>query len=339
MNQAKSRNSEVAVPLGNTGPGVRAEMDGDLRRRLQWFGGWVGLLLVLFAWPLWELAKLAKADLHSHTVLVPVIVGYLVWNDRGRLSGGGGGSVGWALGFGLLGAGLALLGVGWVWDPRVLGPEGAVTLQMLALGTLVVAGGLAIFGTATMRAVAFPAAFFVFMAPLPLHVADWLEDGLKLASAEVTAWFFEWAGIPFLRDGTLFRLPVITLEVARECSGIRSSYVLLMTSLVAVHLFLRSPWRQALLVGLVIPLGIVRNAFRILVLGWLCVNYGREMIHTWIHHRGGPVFFLLSLGPLFLLLWWLRRGEERARGAGGEPRSGGNPMRDGGSTERGDFAS
>jgi len=33
------------------------------------------------------------------------------------------------------------------------------------------------------------------------------------------------------------------------------------------------------------------------------------VIHSVIHHRGGPLFFVLSLIPLFLLLLWLRRGD------------------------------
>ena len=45
------------------------------------------------------------------------------------------------------------------------------------------------------------------------------------------------------------------------------------------------------------------------VIGLLCVEVGPQMIHSVIHHRGGPLFFALSLIPLFLLLWWLRRGE------------------------------
>jgi exosortase/archaeosortase family protein len=56
----------------------------------------------------------------------------------------------------------------------------------------------------------------------------------------------------------------------------------------------------------------LRNGFRILVIGLLCVNVGPQMIHSVIHRRGGPVFFVLSLIPLLLLLWWLRRGEIRA---------------------------
>jgi hypothetical protein len=31
------------------------------------------------------------------------------------------------------------------------------------------------------------------------------------------------------------------------------------------------------------------------------------MIDSPIHHKGGPLFFALSLIPLYLLLWWLRR--------------------------------
>jgi exosortase/archaeosortase family protein len=109
----------------------------------------------------------------------------------------------------------------------------------------------------------------------------------------------------------VFVLPGIVLEVAQECSGIRSSWVLLITSLLASQMFLKSPWRRAVLVLFVIPLGIVRNGFRILVIGLLCVHIGPHMIDSVIHHRGGPLFFVLSLGPMFLLLWWLRRHDGR----------------------------
>jgi exosortase/archaeosortase family protein len=87
--------------------------------------------------------------------------------------------------------------------------------------------------------------------------------------------------------------------------------VLFITSLVASHLFLKSPWRRIILVAFVIPLGIVRNAFRILVIGLLCVHIGPHMIDSMIHHQGGPVFFVLSLVPLTLFMAWLRRPEQR----------------------------
>jgi exosortase/archaeosortase family protein len=112
------------------------------------------------------------------------------------------------------------------------------------------------------------------------------------------------------------------LEVAQECSGIRSSWVLFITSLLASNLFLRSTWRRVLLVAFVIPLGVVRNGFRIVVIAILCIEYGPQMIDSMIHHRGGPIFFALSLVPLFALLWWLRAREARFAGLEGKSSTG-----------------
>jgi len=63
----------------------------------------------------------------------------------------------------------------------------------------------------------------------------------------------------------------------------------------------------------VIPLGLLRNGFRILVISLLCVHIGPEMINSLIHRRGGPIFFVASLIPLFVVLWWLRHGEIAAQ--------------------------
>ena len=49
----------------------------------------------------------------------------------------------------------------------------------------------------------------------------------------------------------------------------------------------------------------------VFVIGLLCVHVGPHMVDSMIHRQGGPFFFVLSLFPLFLLLWWLRRQEQR----------------------------
>jgi exosortase C (VPDSG-CTERM-specific) len=266
---------------------------------------------------------MAKTDLHSHTLLIPFISAYLIYVERRRLP------VRYTFSW-LSGLVVAIIAIGLVLAAGMfpaaalaLGHEGPVAMLILGFILLVNAGAFFCFGTTWMRAAAFPMFFLVFLVPLPETIVYHLEHCLKLASAEVAASLFEIARVPVLRDALIFQLPGITLEVAQECSGIRSSYVLFMTSLVAAYLFLRSPWRRILLVTLVIPLGVIRNGFRILVIGWLCVHYGPQMIDTWIHHRGGPVFFVLSLFPLFLLLWWLWRSENGrlATGAAGNPRS------------------
>jgi len=60
-----------------------------------------------------------------------------------------------------------------------------------------------------------------------------------------------------------------------------------MTSILAANLFLKTRWRRFALVAFAIPLAILRNGFRILVIGLLCVNAGPQMIHSLIHRRGG----------------------------------------------------
>ena len=184
-----------------------------------------------------------------------------------------------------------------------------LSLMALSFVCLLAAGGFLFLGRNWMAAAAFPFAFLIFMVPLPESIVYWLETVSKLASAEAAALLFSIAGTPVLRDGTVFQLPGIAIEVAQECSGIRSSWVLFITSVLASFLFLKAPWRRAVVIALVLPLAILRNGLRIFVIGLLCVEIGPQMIHSLIHKQGGPLFFALSLIPLFLLLWWLRKGE------------------------------
>jgi exosortase/archaeosortase family protein len=107
----------------------------------------------------------------------------------------------------------------------------------------------------------------------------------------------------------VFRLPGMSLRVAPECSGIHSTLVLFITSLLAGQVILRQPWRRAVLCLAVLPLALLRNGFRVFVLGQLCIHFGPQMIDSPIHHHGGPLFFVLSLAPFFLLLYFFRKTE------------------------------
>jgi exosortase C (VPDSG-CTERM-specific) len=165
-------------------------------------------------------------------------------------------------------------------------------------------------GKETLQAIAFPIGFLVFMVPIPVFMNNWIVAFLQHGSAATAYGLFRLSGTPVFRYDMEFQLPGFSMEVAPECSGIQSSLVLFLTSLVAGHLFLRTPWKRAVLILAVIPLGILRNGFRIFTIGQLCVRLGPEMIHSPIHLRGGPVFFALSLVPFFLLLIVLWKSDQ-----------------------------
>jgi len=283
--------------------------------RIWGFAGYIAVLLVCLSRPLIALAaSAADSDIHSHILLIPFVSAYLIYIGRRRLTAAFSTSIVWAAGPAFLGA--AALAASFAMRTR-LSLNDDLALVALAVVAFTWAGGFLFLGPRWMGDAAFPMAFLIFMVPLPDGAVEWLETASKLASAEAASMFFALAGTPVFRNGNVFQLPGITIQVAQECSGIHSSWVLFITSLIASHMFLHRTWRRAVLVAFVIPLGILRNGFRILVIGLLCVHIGPRMIDSPIHHRGGPVFFVLSLIPFFLLLWWLRKGEGRAGYTGG----------------------
>jgi exosortase C (VPDSG-CTERM-specific) len=269
-----------------------------------------GLLALGFGLTLLRLMRFAAGDeLHSYFLLVPAMCLYLAWLENGKLPRGATPATIPAVMF--FAAGLAV--TAWHWA----GPRAAVAdnLAQATLGFLLLltGAGFGILGGALMRAVAFPFAMLGFMIPLPDFLRDGVETGLQHGSAMVAGWMFTVSDLPVLQDSVSFRLPGVSLLVAPECSGIHSTMVLLITSLVAGHFFLRAPWKRAVLCLAVLPLALVRNGFRVFVLGELCAHIGPQMLDSPIHHHGGPLFFALSLAPFFLLLYLLRRSERAVK--------------------------
>jgi len=286
------------------------------RKMWRFWGGtcFAVALLASFGQPLLVLINYAaRSQLYSYILLVPFVSAYLLYIRRDQLPKQ------YATDFPFailsLAAGLGVLVFTYWLDfaGRVPADNDRLALLTLAFLCCLAAGGFFFFGRAWMRAAAFPLAYLIFMVPMPDAMADALEIASKSAAAEVANLLFHLSGTPFLRAGAIFQLPNITIEVAQECSGIRSSWVLFMTSILAANLFLKTTWRRFALIAFVIPLGILRNGFRILVIGLLCVNVGPQMIHSLIHRRGGPLFFALSLIPFLVVLWWLRKGDVRSR--------------------------
>jgi len=196
----------------------------------------------------------------------------------------------------------------------------ALALQTAGFLCLAVAGAGWFLGPQVLGRHAFALAFLVFMIPMPTIVENGLEIFFQNTSAEATYWMFQTTGTTVLRTGRTFELPGLTIEVAQECSGIRSSYVLFIVSLLAGYMFLQRRFSRWVLTLFVIPLGIVRNGFRIVTISLLTIHWDPGVIHSPLHHRGGPLFFALSLVPFFAVLWGLRMWERRAES--GERRPG-----------------
>lgn len=307
-NGAAAREPTISVQTGN----ISRSSPLKHRQKSRFLGAacFAVVLAAVFGHPLLTLIKYAaSSQLHSYILLIPFVSAYLLYIRRDQLPKKY--SVDLPLAIVSLAIGLGILIFTYWLDfaGRVLGTPDRLTLLTLSFLCCLAAAGFFFLGRAWMRAAAFPLAYLIFMVPMPNAMADALEQASAAASAEMANLLFHLSGMPFFRVGPVFQLPNITIQVAQECSGIRSSLVLFITSILAANLFLKTPWRRVALIAVVIPLAILRNGFRIFVIGLLCVHLGPQMIHSLIHRRGGPLFFVLSLIPFLFLLWLLRRGD------------------------------
>ena len=268
------------------------------------------LFLATVAWfwqPLVELFSLTQQQEHySHMVLIPWVSLYVLYLDRKAILA----SREWNPWLGSL-----LLGVGalcyWGADAAAWAPD---HLSMTMLAFVVMCWGifLSCFGITLCRKVSFGLLVLLFMVPFPSVLLDAIIGFLQRSSAEVTDLLFSILGIPVFRQGFVFRLSNFTIYVAEECSGIRSALSLFITSFVAGHFFLRSLWGKMGIVAIVIPLAIIKNAFRIVGLA-LLANYVDPtfITNSALHRSGGIPLFFVSLAVLLSLVWLVRRLEKK----------------------------
>jgi len=243
----------------------------------------------------------------SHILLIPVVTLVLIVQQRRSIFE----SVGWdwQAGLGVVAGGLALSWIGF----RFSQPSGALNddlfIPALAIVVLAIGGFVGAFGRTASREALFPLLFLLFMVPIPGLLLRRSVDFLKRGSTEMVAALFTLTGTVYHREGFVFSLPNVVIEVADECSGIRSSLALVMTVLLAGHMFLTSAWKKALLALAVIPLTIVKNGIRIVSLTLLAVHVNPSFLTGQLHHEGGIVFFLLALALLSPLFRLLQRSE------------------------------
>jgi len=184
-----------------------------------------------------------------------------------------------------------------------------LALGMFALVTWWIASVLLCFGTRTFQSFLFPLCFLFLMVPIPDFALGWIVEFLQHQSALAARIMFRAAGVPVTQDGIMLSIPGLDIEVARECSSIRSSLMLVVTTLVLAHLFLRSWWRKALLVAAAIPLSVAKNGLRIVTIAELGTRVDPAFLHGKLHRNGGIIFLGIAVIAVVVLLWILRRTE------------------------------
>ena len=252
-----------------------------------------------------------QSDMYTHILLVmPVSAALIAW-ERRRLRK----MQKWNL---RLGPVILVVGMAIVFCEQLrffwLSSDERLAIQMFALVLAWIGIAVVCFGSQTCRAMLFPLLFLFGLVPIPEAAVNIIISLLQEWSAWSAHALFALFNVPISQQGVQLTVPGLTIEVARECSSIRSTSVLILTAPVLAYVLLRSPWRRVLIIFLAIPLSIAKNGLRIFTIVMLGTKVDSGYLTGKLHQEGGILFFVLTLMVEFAVLLLLRRGEAMPAG-------------------------
>jgi exosortase len=269
---------------------------------------------LLVAWhPLVStLALAARIDEYTHILLiVPISLAFIWagWTSAQTLVAPG-------FGYGsVLLFGAALIAVFSSLHFSWITADARLSIEMLALVTWWIGSFVLCFGARASRAFIFPLLFLFWMVPLPSIVLNEIIGYLQHGSSITARFFFDMARVPVAQNGVMLTIPGLTVEIAKECSSIRSSLLLLITTMVVAQFSLRMPLSKALVIAIAVPLSVAKNGLRIFTLAMLATRVDPEFLTGRLHRQGGVVFYAISLLFMFGIIGLMRRREELAQAA------------------------
>ncbi len=144
----------------------------------------------------------------------------------------------------------------------------------------------------------------------------YLIVSLQHGTAWLTREMFAAVGIPVTGSGTVVTVPGLSVEVAEECSSIRSSMILIVMATVMACLMVRSYWSRLIVILIAVPLAVAKNALRVFTLEALGAYVNPAVLNSPLHHQGGVLFLVIAVAVLFGVVSLMRRLESRRAKSG-----------------------
>jgi exosortase len=272
---------------------------------------------------------------YSHGLLIPLIIGYILWTERERL---GREPARPSFLWGGLIVVFAMLSL-WV------GTAGAeLYVQRMSLVLMLAGVTIYFWGWRLLRLLMVPLGLLILAIPIPAILFNKIAFPLQLFASRCAVWAMRLFDIPVLRQGNVIELmpkgarETKKLEVVEACSGIRSLMTLL--TLAVVFAYFTRPrsddgdgggllrrvksygfWRSVILVASAVPIAILTNALRVSGTGVLAHYYGTQVADGFFHSFSGWVVYIVAFLLLFAVGWLLDRIGKRGHGDGGGGKS------------------
>lgn len=160
------------------------------------------------------------------------------------------------------------------------------------------------FGARVLRAAWFPVLWLFFLIPPPGWVVDRVTAPLKELVSYAATSFLSALDYPILRQGVTLFVGPYQLLVEDACSGLRSLSSLVVVTLLYIYIKNKPSWRYALFIAaLVIPVAVVTNVLRIILLVLITYHFGDAAAQSFLHVSTGMVMFVVALLCIFAIDW------------------------------------
>jgi exosortase len=258
--------------------------------------------------PIRALYSSNKSEYYSHIALIPLVSIYLIYIKRKEIFA----QVNYlfVVGIPVLLLGIALFLGGILWGAP-LDKNNYASLIAFSIFIFINGAFILLYGISAYRTALFPLLFLIFIVPIPTALMDNIIYFLQVGSTEFTNLLFLASGTPYIRDGFVFHLPNVSVQVAQQCSGIRSSMAIFIVAILAGYMFLKSYWKIIFLVICAVLIAMLKNGIRIVTLSLLGNYVDPQILSSSLHKEGGTPFFILGLLLLAPILFFLRRSEKK----------------------------
>ena len=228
---------------------------------------------------------------YSHGFLVPFFALFLLWDKRKAIAST-------PIRQSWRGIGLVVLAIAIL----ILGVYGVDLFTARISFVLLLAGLIwTLLGWQMLLQLRFPLLVLVLAIPFPTILFNQITFPLQLFASRIASQTLPLLGVPVLLEGNVIQLPVMKLEVAEACSGIRSLMSLFTLAVFYGYILERTTTRRVILALASIPIAVAANVVRIVGTG-LCVQYwDPDKALGFFHEFSGWVMFVISLGCLYLV--------------------------------------
>jgi exosortase len=230
-------------------------------------------------------------DNYSHGFLIPVISGYLIWQNRKKLM---------ELPVKPANSGLLLLLLSLLFF--IAAYVGAELFTMRFSMILVILSAIVFLaGWSMAKALLLPVGYLLFMIPLPAIIWNKIAFPLKLFATKMAVLVIKAINIPVYSEGNIIYLANTTLEVVDACSGLRSLTSLLALGAAFALISDHSRVKKIILFLSAVPIAILVNIFRLSSTATLARYFGAKVADGFLHEISGIIVFFLALILMYLV--------------------------------------